>query len=757
MVPELNVGGVETHVVSLAQGMVELGHEVMVVSNGGALVPKLKEWNVEHLLLPVHRKSPVTIRKMAGEIREVIHRQGINVVHAHSRVPAWIAYFATRGGSESFILTAHGQYAPHLGSRVMAWGDRVICVSRVIRDHMIERLGAPILSTQVIYNGIDIQEVEEIRRRLKPPSQLKAELGLPPDARLIGVIGRLTATKGVHYFLEAFAILRSKVPELYGLVVGDGPLRRQLQETAHALGLENHIVFTGVRTDIYDLLNALDVYIVSSLYEGFHIGCLEALSCKVPIVATRVGGIPEVLTDGESAILAEPRSGEALAEKIKLVLTQPQLRQKLVDAGSKVVRERFTKEKMITSVAEVYHEALEEKSLQKRAFHIPQSVDYSDQYTTHHAPRTTHHIRPRVLLTLPELNVGGVETHVLDLAHGLKRLGYSPLVVSFGGKLVDTLERFGIDHLKLPVHSKSPPVIFNMAAKIRRIIRGSRIEMVHAHSRVPAWICYIGLRNLGIPFITTAHSTYGVHIGSRVMVWSDLTIAVSGYVREHMIKNFGASPEKVSIVYNGVALTDEAYAEAIRSGTEYRREWGVGDGAPVVGMVASLTPRKGYMYFLQAAQRVLKEFPSALFLAVGGGAQKDELESLRDQLNIPRERFRFLGVRTDVRALLSAMDIFALSSTSEGLPYVILEAMAMGKPIVSSDVGGTPEAITHNVQGILVKPGSIEELTDALLLLLSQPEERERMGAAARKKVKETFSVDKMVEETEKIYRKVLA
>ncbi|MEW6201092.1 MAG: glycosyltransferase family 4 protein [bacterium] len=749
MAPELNVGGVETHVVSLAQGMVGLGHEVMVVSNGGALVPKLKEWNVEHLSMPVHSKSPVTIRKMAGEIRKVIHARGFDIVHAHSRVPAWIAYFATRGEREVFVVTAHGQYAPHFGSRVMAWGDRVICVSRVIRNHMVELLDTPPLNTTVIYNAIDVQEVEEIRRHIKPPEQLKGELGLPPDAPLIGVIARLTATKGVRHFLEALALLRREMAKLHGLVVGDGPLRNELQETAHSLGLENSVVFSGVRTDVYDILNALDVYVVPSIYEGFSLGSLEALSCGVPIVATRVGGVPEVLTDGETALLAEPRSGEALAEKVRLMLTQPELRRRLVDAGGRVVREKFSKEKMIASVAEVYQEAIEEKK----------SSDFKLQPSVSHFPSPVSHLpssHPRVLLTLPELNVGGVETHVLDLARGLKRLGYRPLVVSFGGKLVDALERSGIDHLKLPVHSKSPPVIFNMTAKMRKIIRRNRVQIVHAHSRVPAWICYLGLRNLGIPFITTAHSTYSVHLGSRVMVWSDFTIAVSGYVREHMVKNFGASPQRVAIVYNGVSFTDEAYAEAVRRGAKFRDEWGVRDGAPVIGMVAALTPRKGYMYFLQSARDVLSEFPDALFLAVGGGVQKEELEGMRDQLCIPRERFRFLGVRADVRALLAAMDIFMLSSTSEGLPYVILEAMAMGKPIISTNVGGIPEAITDGVEGRLVTPGSAEGLTDALLALLRQPEEMQRMSAAARKKVSETFSVDKMVEETEKIYRSII-
>lgn len=732
MVPELNVGGVETHVLSLAEGIARAGGEVTVVSNGGALVPSLEAAGAGHVSLPIHRKSPLTIREMAGEIGRLVDERGIDIVHAHSRVPAWIGYFAIRRSRVAFVLSAHGQYAPHIGSRVMAYGDRIICVSRVIRDHIVQKLGAPPLKTTIVYNGIDLREVERALAGAKQPAELKAELGFPADAPLVGLIGRLTATKGIRHFLDALALLRKRNPEVRGVVVGDGPIRRELQEQARALGIADSVAFTGVRTDVTNFLNAIDVYALSSLSEGFPMGCLEALSCRVPIVASNVGGVPEMLADGETALLVEPRTAEAMADRIERLLGDHDLCESLSEAGFRTVRERFSKEKMIEEITEVYEDAAQGRARPAGS------------------PRRRE--RTRVLLTLPELNVGGVETHMIDLSRGLRERGYQPLVVSFGGHLVHHLEDAGIDHLKLPVHSKAPPVIFRMAARMRNIIRRNDIQMIHAHSRVPAWISYIATRGLSLPFITTAHSTYSVHIGSRVMVWSEQMIAVSQYVRDHMINNFGASQDKTTTVHNGVAVME--LDDSLKR--RYRDEWKVSGDTPVVGMVASLSPRKGYPYLLRAAQSVLAECPDTLFLAIGGGTQKDELINLRGQLGIPEDRFRFLGMRSDVRNLLAAVDIFALSSTSEGLPYVILEAMAMEKPIVSSDVGGIPEAITSGTEGILVRPGDIEQLGSALRELIKDPDRRREMGAAARKTVEETFTVDRMVDETETVYRKIL-
>ena len=740
MLPELNVGGVETHVLSLALGMKQFGHDVAVMSNGGALVDRLEAGGIEHIRMPVHRKSPVTVNELSHRVRDLIQERGIQVVHAHSRVPAWIGHFATRKLRTAFVITAHGQYAPHWGSRVMAWGDHIICVSDIIMDHMADNLRADRGRMEVVYNGIDIDEALELIGNSRAPDEMRDELGLPRDAPLVGAIGRLTITKGPRYFLDAVAALVKKEPAARALIVGDGQLRKELEDHARDLGIRDNVLFTGVRTDVYNILNMLDVYVVSSLYEGFPMGCLEAMAGRVPIVATRVGGIPEMLSHEETALLADSKDAEQLANNMHRMLGDEDLRKRLTEKGFETVTRRFSRHRMLQEILDIYARVL------RTRYGVIKPI---------HAARPQKN--PRVLLALPELRVGGVETHVIDLARGLKRRGYEPLVCSYGGKLVDKLGTDDIDHIQLPIHSKSPLVIAPMVSRMRSLIRENNIELVHAHSRVPAWICYLALssgRLDKVPFVTTCHSTYSVHAGSRVMNWGRAMIAVSAFVRQHMLNNFGTSPQRITTVHNGVSpdIFDTDRSRAMSE--KYRREMGVDPDTPMVGMVASLTPRKGYAYFIRAAEQISKKHPGAVFLSVGGGVQRDELHAMARDAGLDG-RFRFLGIRQDVRDLICSFDIFVLSSMSEGLPYVILEAMCMKKPIVSTNVGGIPEAIDHGENGMLVAPKDVDALTECILSLLDDRDMATAMGEAAHRRIAESFTVEKMVDQTENVYMKV--
>jgi glycosyltransferase involved in cell wall biosynthesis len=201
-------------------------------------------------------------------------------------------------------------------------------------------------------------------------------------------------------------------------------------------------------------------------------------------------------------------------------------------------------------------------------------------------------------------------------------------------------------------------------------------------------------------------------------------------------------------------IYDESREEEIKN--RYRAELGISSASKVVGMVASLTPRKGYHHLVNASAAVLKENPDTVFLGVGGGPQLDELEKQARELGVS-DRFRFLGVRNDVRDLLCLFDIFTLASASEGLPYVILEAMCMKRAIVTTDVGGIPEALEHGRNGLLVKPGDVAQLADGINRLLADVDLADRIAAAARQTVINSFTVSRMVDKTEEMYRKLLA
>src|SRR5258706_5024780 len=192
LLPELNVGGVERGTVDLARVLIARGHEAHVISAGGTLVEELEKIGAHHLTLPIHKKSLKTLGLVKTLVR-YIEEHGIDIVHARSRVPAWIGYLATRYTDANFITTCHGYYSTHLMSRVMGWGKRVIVISGVIGRHMMDDFGVPEDRIRLIPRGVDLQQFQYFPLKDRLPRK-----GEP--FRIINV-GRITPLKGHKDFI----------------------------------------------------------------------------------------------------------------------------------------------------------------------------------------------------------------------------------------------------------------------------------------------------------------------------------------------------------------------------------------------------------------------------------------------------------------------------------------------------------------------------------------------------------------------------
>ena len=158
ILPELNVGGVETGTLDLAKHLVKLGHKAVVVSNGGTLVKELESFGAIHYQLPVHKKSIITFFSMIARLAEIIKKEEIDIVHARSRMPAWVAFFAARRTNRMFITTCHGYYKKHPFSYVMGWAKRVISPSNVIARHMIDDFFVPQERIRLIPRSVDLEK-----------------------------------------------------------------------------------------------------------------------------------------------------------------------------------------------------------------------------------------------------------------------------------------------------------------------------------------------------------------------------------------------------------------------------------------------------------------------------------------------------------------------------------------------------------------------------------------------------------------------
>lgn len=353
ILPELNVGGVERGTVDFAKYLVSHDHKSIVISNGGTLVPLLEESGTKHYKLPVHKKSLWTMIRLIKKVRNIIVSERIDIVHARSRVPGWIAYFACRKTDASFITTCHGYYKNRIYSQVMGWPKLVIVPSMVIGRHMIDDFKTSTASIRCISRSVDLESFRPRKSKDKDKTTCT-----------IAIVGRLTPLKGHTYFLKAMAKVARSIPYAKILIVGDAPkhkasYRNELEMLASKLGLKEKVEFLGSRKDIPEILSTVDVLVFSSVVpESFGRVIIEAQAVGVPVVATRVGGVVDIIDDGKTGILVMPRDVDAMAKEVVRVFNDKDLTSSIVAAAKKKIKENFTIEHMSSQTIAVYEELI---------------------------------------------------------------------------------------------------------------------------------------------------------------------------------------------------------------------------------------------------------------------------------------------------------------------------------------------------------------------------------------------------------------
>ncbi len=334
MVPALEAGGVERGTLEVANELVRHGHRSIVLSGGGKLVRSLTAAGSEHVDWPVGRKSLASLR-LVRKLRRFLQEQGVDILHARSRVPAWIAWLAWRGMDPAsrpcFVTTVHGLYSVNAYSRIMTRGERVIAVSDTARRYILENYRDTDPGKIVtIYRGVGPQAFP---RGFRPgASWLTAwykQYPLLRDRRVLTLPGRLTRLKGHGDFIELMAALVARGLPVHGLIVGhlDPKRARYIDELRRLIadkGLEDHITFTGHRADIRELYSVSDIVLsLSRKPESFGRTVLETLRLGIPVIGYDHGGVGEVL----ASLYPEGRvplgDVAALADKVAQMLADP--------------------------------------------------------------------------------------------------------------------------------------------------------------------------------------------------------------------------------------------------------------------------------------------------------------------------------------------------------------------------------------------------------------------------------------------------
>jgi len=360
-----------------------------------------------------------------------------------------------------------------------------------------------------------------------------------------------------------------------------------------------------------------------------------------------------------------------------------------------------------------------------------------------------------ILYIIPKMEIAGTEQHLINLVSNLNSRRFEPLVCCLKGlgKLGELFKKSGGNIVCLNRRSVYSPRIM---IDIHRLIKRDRFDIVHTYLFGFHYLAGIPAKLVKVPTVISSrrqlatwkkkHHIILEKLGNR---FSDKVIACSNAVRDFSLKQENLYPEKIITIYNGIDI--RKFHPRAKAGS-LLSEFNLNDSIPIIGIVANCSSVKDHNTLLEALNIVKKEANHAFkCLLVGDGPLKEGLKLKVKNLKLENNVI-FLGKRDDIPELLSVIDLFVLTSKVEGLPNVILEAMACGKPVITTSVGGIPEVIIDRESGILVSPQNPNTLAEAIVDLLNDRELREKMGQQGRKIVEEKFSLERMIRDYENLY-----
>lgn len=364
-VNNLDVGGLERLVISLLKSLPRERYELSLVclSGGGKLFSQVELPPSACLVLD---KNPVVgtfeersrVPLLMYRIAKFLRERRVDILDVHNLAPLIYAGGAARllPSGPRVVYTEHNQiyradeWARRKFREYSRIAHQIVTVSHDLERALVDKVKvrAP---TRTIHNGID-------GSRFGAPSDgsIRRELGIAEDAFVFGTAVVLSEQKGVTYLLDAAKLVHAEAPEIQFVIAGDGPLRQQLETKARADNLGPNVRFLGYRSDIPALVASFDTYVLPSLWEGLPLALLEATAQGLPIIATAVGGNPEVVEHGTNGFLVPPRDPKALAEHLLRMYREPELRRQIRDRNVRKFTERFSMDAMLRSYDRLFEE-----------------------------------------------------------------------------------------------------------------------------------------------------------------------------------------------------------------------------------------------------------------------------------------------------------------------------------------------------------------------------------------------------------------
>lgn len=366
----------------------------------------------------------------------------------------------------------------------------------------------------------------------------------------------------------------------------------------------------------------------------------------------------------------------------------------------------------------------------------------------------------RILLVTMGMDIGGAETHVLELAKELKRRGNEVFVASNGGKYVEELEKANIEHISAPLNTKKVGAVLKSYNTLKHIIIDKKIDLVHSHTRITSFICALLKKKLNFPFVTTAHWTFRVTPLLKVMTnWGENVVAVSDDIKEYLIKNYNIDSKNIFVTVNGID-TDK-FCKSVDY-TDIKKEFNLENNKKRIVYISRLDESRALVakQLVNIAEKLDKNIPNLEIVIVGAGDAFDDINKKSNEINskLGKRLIILAGARTDINKFATCGDIFI------GVSRAALEAMACEQPVIIAGNEGylgifDESKLNSGIETNFCCRGlelSNENVLFSDILNLINSNKKEEYGKYNREVVKKYYSVKKMTDDTFRAYKKTL-
>lgn len=516
----------------------------------------------------------------------------------------------------------------------------------------------------------------------------------------IGTLSRLHPVKGIDRLIEACAELKKRSVPFSLLIGGEGRHRAELESLTAKLGISDQCFFAGQVSDQRAFLDGLDIFVAPSRQEAFGIHVCEAMERALPIVGARVGGIPELVDHGQTGLLFAPERQNELADCLEKLAGAPEFRKSAGEKGRRRVETSFNRQTGIEKHLEIFSRMLKKQ--------------------------------PHVHFAISSGELGGGERLALGLMKSLKERGWRVSATCAGAPLSDALTAAGIEYSSSEMSAGG----FFFMARLLHDLRALRPQIVSSHLNRASLISGILGRLTGVPVVSHVHG-----LNQKVYYqYSTRQIAVSQAVCDHLLDQ-GASPRCLRVIKNAIAGSALSPRQPLKKGLQ-------------VSITAKLHGNKGHRWALEAIAGQVDHCGIDRIHIFGDGPERENLEELCCKLQLTR-LVTFYGFVQQPDRFYSEIDVALLPSLGEGIPLSLLETMRFGIPCIATDIGGIPEIIRNDENGLLIRPGDADALVSAFRKI-AMPEVYSRLSRASIDRFAMINDYEGMVDQFENLLQQEL-